>query len=142
MTAERTAARSYREAMEGWVAAINCQDVAGMVATFTEDVQFEDIAMGRVCRGRSELEALVLDWMERFAETRAVLVSTHTFGNTGVTEWELMVAARQEASQALPGCDPDGRLIRLRGACIDELAPDGRIAKHRDYWNTADLTTS
>ncbi|NGO74120.1 nuclear transport factor 2 family protein [Streptomyces sp. YC504] len=131
---------TYGELMKAWVDSINAQDIDGMVLHFTEDVQFEDVAMKRTGQGREELRTLFLDWVAEFPSTRAELLSVTSLGTVGVTEWELTVTRAEAAADGGgSGPAPAATPIRLRGACIDELGPDGRIRVHRDYWNTADL---
>jgi steroid delta-isomerase-like uncharacterized protein len=128
----------YPELMARWVAAINAEDVEGMLDCFTPDVEFEDVAVHRTGRGRAELEAIFKDWMAQFRETRARLLSASALGASGAAEWELTVTRADVPGER--AADPAAHgPIRLRGACVDELASDGRIRGHRDYWNTADL---
>jgi ketosteroid isomerase-like protein len=46
-------------------------------------------------------------------------------GDRCVLTWDFLLAIR-------------GRAITIHGASLLEFAPDGRIARHRDYWDAAE----
>jgi steroid delta-isomerase-like uncharacterized protein len=101
-----------------------------LLPLFTEDVIYEDVAMGVMNRGAAELRAFAEGVCSRFPDVTFELQSTFADGTRGAAEW-VMRGARD-----LPGMPATGRRVEVRGASIFEFVGD-RIRRCSDYWDMA-----
>jgi steroid delta-isomerase-like uncharacterized protein len=132
-TAETAADASLpdpRKIVYEWARLWSAHDVDGLMALFTEDASYHDLALGHSVHGRKELESFVRGTFKTFPDFRIEI--RHAVGDqtTAVGEWE-MSGTFAGASFGQP---PTGKQFRIPGCCVMHLN-DGRIATHRDYWN-------
>ena len=96
---------------------------------------YEDVALGRVLRGPSEVAAFVAEATRASSDFRFEDVSLFTAGNDYANEW-IMVGTND---RDLPGLPATGRTFRVRGASVGRVDRDGKILENRDYYNLAEL---
>ena len=70
-----------------YIAAINSQDVDKVLSFFTDDCVYEDVAVGKVNRGKQELKAFVTGWYVFSRDLKFELTSQFSAGDWGATEW-------------------------------------------------------
>lgn len=110
-----TTEKPVQQLMEELYAAWSSWDVERLLPLFTDDVAYEDVALGIVCRGKDEFRA--------FAQRYFAATPQHVF------RYESAVAdASHVAAEALSG--------NLRYVSVMELE-DGKIKRSSDYWDLA-----
>jgi steroid delta-isomerase-like uncharacterized protein len=129
-TADRTFLDSY-------LAAWNAHDSAAVARHMADDAIYEDVALGRVLHGPSEIASFVEEATRSSSDFRFEMVSLFTAGNDYANEWVMLGTNDRE----LRGVPATGRSFRVRGASIGRLDASGRIVENRDYYNLAELLT-
>ena len=119
-----------RKIVYKWARLWSAHDVDGLMALFTEDASYQDLAIGHSVQGRQELENFVRGTFRTFPDFRIEI--RHAVGDptTAAGEWEMSGTFSGESF----GQAPTGKQFRVPGCCVMHLI-DGRIATHRDYWN-------
>jgi steroid delta-isomerase-like uncharacterized protein len=102
-----------------------------------DDAVYEDVALGRVLHGPSEIASFVEEATKSSSDFRFEEVSLFTAGNDYANEWVMLGTN----DRARPGAPATGRSFRVRGASIGRLDASGRIIENRDYYNLAELLT-
>jgi steroid delta-isomerase-like uncharacterized protein len=102
-----------------------------------DDAIYEDVALGRVLHGPSEIASFVEEATRSSSDFRFEVVSLFTAGTDYANEW-VMVGTNDREVRGVP---PTGRSFRVRGASIGKVDASGRIAENRDYYNLAELLT-
>ena len=129
-----TADRSF---LDSYLAAWNAHDSAAVARHMADDAVYEDVALGRVLRGPSQIASFVLEATRTSSDFRFEVVSLFRAGNDYANEWVMVGTNDREQ----PGVPATGRSFRVRGASIGKLDTDGRIVENRDYYNLAELLT-
>jgi steroid delta-isomerase-like uncharacterized protein len=119
--------------LEAW----NAHDSAAVARHMADDAIYEDVALGRVLHGPSEIASFVEEATRTSSDFRFEVVSLFAAGYDYANEW-VMVGTND---RQVPGVPPTGRSFRVRGASIGKLDASGRIAENRDYYNLAELLT-
>jgi len=114
------------------IAAINSQDVDKVLSFFTDDCVYEDVAVGKVNRGKQELKAFVTGWYVFSRDLKFELTSQFSAGDWGATEW---IMSGTHTGDVL-GIPATNKKFSVRGVSISELRT-GRIRRNSDYWNIA-----
>lgn len=119
-----------RKIVYEWARLWSAHDVNGLMALFTEDATYEDLAIGHSVHGRKELENFVRGTFKTFPDFRIEI--RHAVGDQTMAagEWEMSGTFSSESF----GQAPTGKQFRVPGCCVMHLI-DGRIATHWDYWN-------
>ena len=115
----------------------NQHDSAAVASHMAEDAVYEDVALGRVLHGPSEIASFVEEATKSSSDFRFEVVSLFTAGNDYANEW-VMAGTNDREVRGVPAT---GRSFRVRGASIGRLDGRGRIAENRDYYNLAELLT-
>jgi steroid delta-isomerase-like uncharacterized protein len=115
----------------------NAHDSAAVASHMTDDAIYEDVALGRVLHGPSEMASFVEEATRSSSDFRFEVVSLLTAGNDYANEWIMLGTNDRE----LPGVPATGRSFRVRGASIGKLDASGRIVENRDYYNLVELLT-
>jgi steroid delta-isomerase len=102
-------------------------DVERLDGYYTEDAFFKD-PFNEV-RGLPAIRRIYAHMFEALAEPRFVVTQRIAQGGECVLLWDFHFRYRSWRAD-LPQC--------VRGASHLRLAPDGRIAWHRDYWDPAE----
>ena len=74
-------------AIEHWSAYWSAHDMERLLPLFTEDVIYEDVTMGVMTRGASELRAFADGVFSRFPDVPLELQSSFADGTRGGAEW-------------------------------------------------------
>ena len=113
--------------IEAFFTALTPADVARMGAFYTADVTFKD-PFNEV-RGLPEVQRIFTHMYEALDNPRFVITGRVVDGAQCFLVWEFRFAFRNFHK---------GVEQVVRGGSHMQLAPDGRIASHRDYWDAAE----
>ena len=127
-----------RAFFDAYLDAWNAHDAAAVARHMADDAIYEDVALGRVLHGPSEIASFVEEATRSSSDFRFEVVSLFTAGNDYANEWVMLGTNDRE----LPGVPATGRSFRVRGASIGRLDTSGRIVENRDYYNLAELLRS
>ena len=126
-----------RAFLDGYLDAWNAHDAAAVARYMADDAIYEDVALGRVLHGPSEIASFVEEATTSSSDFRFEVVSLFTAGNDYANEW-VMLGTNDREGRGVPAT---GRSFRVRGASIGRLNANGRIVENRDYYNVAELLT-
>ena len=124
-----------RPFLDSYLAAWNAHDSAAVARHMADDAIYEDVALGRVLHGPSEIASFVEEATRSSSDFRFESVSLFTVGNDYANEWVMLGTNDRER----PGAPATGHSFRVRGASIGRLDTSGRIVENRDYYNPAEL---
>jgi steroid delta-isomerase-like uncharacterized protein len=124
-----------RAFFEEYLAAWNAHDPAAVTRYMADDAIYEDVALGRVLHGPSEIAAFVEEATRSSSDFRFEEVSLFTAGSDYANEW-IMTGTNDREVQGVPAT---GRSFRVRGASVGKLDTNRRIVQNRDYYNLAEL---
>jgi len=121
---------------QAYLDAWNAHDAAAVTSLMTDDVVFQDLALGERFEGPAAVRAFVDGMATSFSsDYRFEPGSTVTDGEGYALEWTMTgTNDRDDVEQGQPAT---GRTFRVPGVSVGRLR-DGRIAENRDYWNLAD----
>ena len=126
-----------RAFFDNYLGAWNTHDSAAVARYMADDAIYEDVALGRVMHGPSEIASFVEEATTSSSDFRFEVVSLFTAGNDYANEW-VMLGTNDREGRGVPAT---GRSFRVRGASIRRLNANGRIVENRDYYNLAELLT-
>ena len=129
-----TANRAF---LDRYLDAWNAHDPAAVARHMADDAVYEDVALGRVLHGPSEIAKFVEEATRSSSNFRFEVVSLITTGSDYANEWVMLGTN----DRALPGVPATGRSFRVRGASVGKLDSSGLIVENRDYYNLAELLT-
>ncbi|MCC7414234.1 MAG: nuclear transport factor 2 family protein [Gammaproteobacteria bacterium] len=111
----------------------NGRDVDTVLALFSDDCEYEDVALGQTWRGKSELRKFVRDDVfGNIPDFTYVVKNRFATREWAAIEYELSGTPRRDpAGNPLPG-----KRFTVRGSSILELR-DSRIRRNSDYWDMA-----
>lgn len=133
MTAIGTApVDDQKRAIEQWAAGWSAHDMGRLLPLFTDDVLYEDVTMGVVNRGATQLRAFGEGFFSGFPDVTFELRSSFSDGANGGTEWVMRGTHKGD----LPGMPATGKRVDVRGASIFEFAGK-QIRRCSDYWDMA-----
>ena len=118
--------------LEDWGRCWSSHEVDRLLPLFTDDVVYEDVALGRLNHGKDELRAFAEEVFTGFPDVTFDLTSRFATGSQGGVQWVM----RGTHQGDLPGIPATGKHVELRGATIVEFA-DGKIRRCSDYWDAA-----
>ena len=119
--------------LDEWAAAWTTHDVERLVALFTEDGLYEDVALGSVSRGHAELRDFAAQTFAILPDFQLQVTSRFVCGNRAAIEW---VMSGTQAF-AVPGFPAEGKSFSsLRAVTIVEFR-GARIHRNTDYWDGA-----
>ena len=128
-------ATTDRDFFDGYLDAWNAHDPAAVARYMADDAVYEDVALGRVLHGPSEIAAFVEEATRASSDFRFEEVSLFTAGGDYANEWIMIGTNDRE----VPGVPATGRSFRVRGASVGKLDTSGRIVANRDYYNLAEM---
>ncbi len=117
-----------------FIAAINAQDMDKVLSFFTDDCVYEDVAVGKVNRGKQELKDFVTGWYAFSRDLKFELTSQFSASDWGATEW-IMSGTHTGDILGIPATN---KRFSVRGASISKLRKD-KISLNTDYYNLASL---
>ena len=124
-----------RDFFDRYLDAWNAHDPAAVARYMADDAIYEDVALGRVLHGPSEIAAFVEEATRASSNFRFEEVSLFTAGGDYANEW-IMTGTNDREVQGVPAT---GRSFRVRGASVGKLDTSGRIVENRDYYNLAEM---
>jgi len=124
-----------RDFFDGYLEAWNAHDAAAVARYMADEAIYEDVALGRVLHGPSEIAAFVEEATRASSDFRFEEVSLFTAGSDYANEW-IMTGTNDREVQGVPAT---GRSFRVRGASVGKLDASGRIVENRDYYNLAEM---
>src|SRR6516225_7017775 len=83
-----------------WAQAVNPFDPAALSALFADDAVYEDVPIGKVFEGRSEIERNNRESVQTVPDLRLEDVSGFVVGATGAIEWTMAGSMRAEGSDS------------------------------------------
>lgn len=128
-------ATTDRSFFDGYLDAWNAHDAAAVARCMADDAIYEDVALGRVLRGPSEIAAFVEEATRASSNFRFEEVSLFTAGRDYANEW-IMTGTNDREVHGIPAT---GRSFRVRGASVGKFDASGRIVENRDYYNLAEM---
>jgi steroid delta-isomerase-like uncharacterized protein len=114
-----------------WAAAVNSGDVDRVVALFTEDGLWEEVAIGLAARGPHEIGAHLDRLFTAVPDITFDVSSGFMAGDRAVVEWTVSGTYSSDFSGLPPAT---GQRFAFRGASVFELA-DGKIQRYTEYWD-------
>jgi steroid delta-isomerase-like uncharacterized protein len=127
-----TTARAF---FDSYLDAWNAHDPAAVARCMADDAIYEDVALGRVLHGPSEIGRFVEEATRASSDFRFEQVSLFIAGGDYANEW-IMSGTNDREVQGVPAT---GRAFRVRGASVGKLDTSGRILENRDYYNLAEM---
>jgi steroid delta-isomerase-like uncharacterized protein len=128
-------ATTDRDFFDGYLDAWNAHDPVAVARYMADDAIYEDVALGRVLHGPSEIAAFVEEATRASSDFRFEEVSLFTAGSDYANEW-IMIGTNDREVQGVPAT---GRSFHVRGASVGKLDTSGRIVENRDYYNLAEM---
>ncbi len=119
-----------KRAITQWAVYWSAHDLERLLRLFTADVVYEDVPMGVVTRGATELRTFAEKVLSRFPDITFELQSGFTDGSRGGAEWVM------QGTRDLPGRPTAGKRVEVRGVSVFEFAGD-KIRRCSDYWDMA-----
>ena len=129
-----TATRNF---LDRYLDAWNAHDPAAVARHMAASAIYEDVALGRVLHGPTEIAKFVEEATRSSSDFRFEVVSLFTAGSNYANEWVMLGTN----DRALPGVPATGRSFHVRGASVGKLDSNGLIVENRDYYNLAELLT-
>jgi steroid delta-isomerase-like uncharacterized protein len=127
-----TTARAF---FDSYLDAWNAHDPAAVARCMADDAIYEDVALGRVLHGPSEIARFVEEATRASSDFRFEQVSLFIAGGDYANEW-IMSGTNDREVEGVPAT---GRAFRVRGASVGKLDTSGRILENRDYYNLAEM---
>ncbi len=115
---------------EEFIAAWNSHDPDKMIALFTDDVFYEDVAFGEVSHGHAELRKFAASEFEAAPDLELKLVRADVHGGYGSIEWAF--------SGTDKGIYKTGKKFSVRGVSVIEVR-HGKIARSLDFYDSATI---
>ena len=130
-------ATTDRDFFDAYLDAWNAHDPAAVARYMADEAIYEDVALGRVLHGPSEIAKFVEEATRASSDFRFEEVSLFRAGSDYANEW-IMTGTNDREVKGVPAT---GRFFRVRGASIGRLDTSGRIVENRDYYNLVELLT-
>lgn len=115
---------------EKWIAAWNSHDPDKMLAVFTDDVFYEDVAFGEVSHGHGELRKFAAEEFEGVPDLELKLVRAAIHDGHGTVEWTFTGTDK--------GVYKTGKKFTVRGVSVIEVR-DGKISRSLDFYDTGTI---
>jgi steroid delta-isomerase-like uncharacterized protein len=119
--------------MGDYLAAWNAHDVEKILTFFTDDAVYEDVATGKVSKGKKEIKDFLSSTVTSFPDVKIEVKSGFDNGEQGAAEW---VMSGTFTHSNIPGVPATGKKFSVRGASINAFK-GGKISGVTDYWNLA-----
>jgi steroid delta-isomerase-like uncharacterized protein len=122
-------------AMDAYTAAWNAHDAAAVTSFMTEDVVYEDVALGMRFEGRTAVQEFVASMVTTLSTDFRLEMTRSLFdGDQFAGAWTL--SGTHDRADPEMGLPATGHRFEIRGVSIGRLR-DGQIAENVDYWNMA-----
>ena len=114
-----------------WATAVNSGDIDQVLALYTDDALWEEVAIGLAAHGQDEIRAHLDRLYTAVPDITFDVSSGFVAGDRAVVEWTVSGTY----SSDFPGLPPAaGQHFSIRGASVFELA-DGKIRRYTEYWD-------
>jgi len=113
-----------------WAAAWNSHNADTMVAAFTDEVYYEDVAFGEVSHGTAELRKFATDEWAGVSDLQLKVVRASVHGGHGTIEWTF--------SGTDKGVFNTGKKFTVRGVSVVDVR-GGKISRCLDYYDAATI---
>ncbi len=110
--------------------AFNSNDMEGWLSAYTDDIVYEDVAMGKTSHGKGELRTFTAGTHAMSPDVKIEGKSLFGSGDWAAAEW-VMSGTHTGKTPELP---PTGKKFSLLGSSIMQIR-DGKISRQTDYWN-------
>jgi steroid delta-isomerase-like uncharacterized protein len=121
--------------LEDYLDTWNRKDAAAVAEWIAEDCVYEDVAMGEVLKGPTEVMAFAQRTATMSSDYAFEVVSASESGEQYTVEWVLAGTHTGD----MPGIPATGKPFRIRGVSVGRRNAAGKITEDRDYWNMADF---
>ena len=128
--ATRTATAASKSIGQKWIDGWNAGDPGLLVATFTPDAVYEDIAFGVKKQGSAELRELHKSDHDDVGGFYVKLIASHVADGHGTVEW------RYGGKDV--GLFKTGKPFEVQGVSVIEVR-GGRISRNLDYYDAATI---
>jgi steroid delta-isomerase-like uncharacterized protein len=115
--------------LEEYFAAWNSRDAEKVLSFFVDDCLYEDVALNRVVRGKTELRALLESVFADIAGFQMEIKSVFSSGIWGASEW---IMSGRFVHSSDPVLTATGKSFLVRGATVFELS-NRKISRNTDY---------
>ena len=126
----RTANSASRSIGQKWIDAWNAADPGLLVAAFTPDAVYEDVAFGVKKQGSAELRELHRSDHDDVAGFYVKLLASHVADGHGTVEWTY--------GGKDVGLFKTGKPFEVQGVSVIEVR-GGRISRNLDYYDAATI---
>jgi steroid delta-isomerase-like uncharacterized protein len=114
-----------------WAAAYSSGDADRLLALYTDDALWEEVAIGLAAHGQDEIRAHLDRLFTAVPDFTVDVNNGFVAGDQAVVEW--VISGTYSAD--FPGLPPAaGQHFSLRGASVFELT-DGKIRRYTEYWD-------
>jgi steroid delta-isomerase-like uncharacterized protein len=125
-----TASAASKSVAQKWIDGWNATSPDALIAAFTPDATYEDVAFGLKKTGSAGLRELHQQFHASVGGMYLKLVTSHIAGANGTIEW--LFGGKDV------GLFKTGKPFEVRGVSVIEVRGD-RIANDRDYYNVATI---
>ena len=115
---------------EKWIAAWNSHNPDKMLALFTDDIVYEDVAFGEVSHGSAELRRFAASEFEGVPDLELKLLRADIHGGHCTIEWTF--------SGTDKGVYKTGKKFSVRGVSVIEMR-NGKISRNLDFYDVATI---
>jgi steroid delta-isomerase-like uncharacterized protein len=117
-----------KKAVERLFTAWNSRDTEKVLAAFSEDAVYEDVAIDQVYRGRAQIRKWVAGTFTDFENFKLEVVRSTFYKGGGVVEWVW--------SGTEKGLFKTGKSFSVRGVSIIEVR-GGKVSSYKEYYDFA-----
>lgn len=123
--------------IERWLELITSHEVDKFADLFTDDVAYEDVAVGAVMKAPAGVIELLEGVYASIPDYKVTLVSAFADEDRGGSEWIMSGTHLHDMKLAdFPVLPATGKPFSLRAASILRFS-NGRISQCHDYWSVA-----
>ncbi|MCA1647264.1 MAG: ester cyclase [Chloroflexi bacterium] len=123
---------AQERALDDFVRHWSSHDLDSLVSLFTDDVVYEDVALGVVNHGKNEFRTFAEEFFAGFPDVTFEVTSRFATERKGCGQWTMRGTHRGD----MPGMPATNKQIDIRGVSIVEFA-DTKIRRCVDYWDMA-----
>ena len=121
--------------LEAYVKAINAHDWDGIVKFMTEDVTYEDVALGEKHQGKADVREFWSRAASDFSsDFQMEVLRSFATDSDYAMEW-MFKGTHDGATPQLPAT---GKSFAVHGASVGRLEGD-QIKEHKDFWNMVEF---
>ena len=121
--------------LEGYVKAINGHDWDGIVSFMTDDVSYEDVALGEKHKGKADVKDF---WKRAATEFSSNFQMQVVRGFQTETDYAAEWVFKGKHDGSSPQLPATGKEFAVRGVSIGKLE-HGQIKENTDVWNLAEF---